>query len=480
MQSMTLAELDRQATSIAWHLKNIGLNPGDHIGILTKNSIEWVLLDLASIKLGTIISGFEVGRYDPIHVVQRYDLKLLLCDQPDLKIPKIISPETVRKWAENVDDKKIKDIDIYDEYQLSDVVAIKFTSGSTGEPKGLGASVGSINDSIMAVQEMFQHRDTDNILIFLPLSLLQQRYWVYSALVYGHNVTIATLDSIFFIVHAVMPTVIMGVPAFFDSVKRQLEILSKNSNQSLVERCNAIQSLLGGHIRYLWTGSAPCNRATLDYFNDAGIPLFEGYGMNETCIVSKNYPGAHRIGSVGKVLPNKTVRFDDKGILIVGSRNPVNTRYSWSLPEDNERMFLQTGEVFTGDLGYLDEDNYLYIIGRSDDVIALNNGRKVHVSAIEERFKSYADIHECVIYGAGKPFLTALISPADNTVDKELIHNYVKMVNDMLPEENRIKGLVVAQEKFSIENNLLTSQFKPKRKEIYAYFLANIEEIYGK
>lgn len=478
IQSMTLAELNRQATTLAVHLQALGLRRGDRVGVMAKNVIEWVLLDLATIKLGGVLAGFESNRYDAGTLLERYGLKLLLLDQPALPDPRIVDATTIRAWAES-SDRQATDVALHTGYAATDIAAIKFTSGSMGEPKGLEATVGSIDDSISAVQNMFRHGDSDNILVFLPLSLLQQRYWIYSALVYGHDVSLTTLDYLFPLAQSVHPTVVMGVPGFFDAMRTQIEKMSLQPIVHLPERRDAIQSLLGERIRYLWTGSAPCSRATLDYFNDCGVPLFEGYGMNETCIVSKNYPGAHRIGSAGKVLPNKRVRFDDDGTLIVGSRHPVNTHYSWCAPGENEHMFLPGGEVRTGDLAHLDAEGYLYIHGRADDVVALGNGRNINVRPIEESIKLHAGVHECILYGNGKSYLTALVSPAADGADQASIQAHIRSINQTLPAEHQIRGLVMAPESFSIENNLLTSQFKPKRKAIFSRFATEIEHVYG-
>ncbi|MET3134820.1 long-chain acyl-CoA synthetase [Oxalobacteraceae bacterium GrIS 1.11] len=475
VQSMSLLELNRQATVLALNLFQRGVRRGDRIGVLAKNCIEWVLLDLATIKLGGVLAGFEVGRYAPDILLDKYALKLLLVDENPQANLKMVDTATLRIWAE--DDASVS-LPLHDGYQESDIAAIKFTSGSTGDPKGLEATVGSINDSISAVQEMFQHGVSDNIMVFLPLSLLQQRYWIYSALVFGHDVSLTTLNYVFPLAQSVCPTVIMGVPGFFDAVRTQIDRMNKLPAEALEGRREAILSLLGGKIRYLWTGSAPCSRLTLDFFNDCGIALFEGYGMNETCIVTKNYPNAHRRGSVGKVLPNKRVRFDENGMLIVGSRHPVNTHYSWCASGDNEKMFLPSGEVQTGDLGYLDADGYLYILGRADDVVALSTGRNITVRPIEECIKAHAGVHDCVLYGSGKSFLTAVVSPATADVDRASIELHILSLNQTLPSENQIRGVMISPESFSIENNLLTSQFKPKRKEIFSRFAIEIENIY--
>jgi long-subunit acyl-CoA synthetase (AMP-forming) len=477
IQSMPLAELDRQGSMVASHLHDLGIGQGDRVGVMAANCVEWVLLDLALLKLGAVVAGFDAGRFEASATIERYGLQRMFVEHATEGDPRVLGMETVREWASSTQPQTLT-ASTHAGYQSDDICAIKFTSGSTGAPKGMEVTVGGINDSLSSVQEMFRHGHGDNILVFLRLAQLQQRYWIYSALVFGHDITIVSLDDALPVAQAVHPTVVMGVPGFFDDVKRQLEKTADFGSDDHVGRSQAIQALFGGRIRYLWTGSAPASRATLDFYNDCGVPLYQGYGLNETCIVAKNCPEANRIGSVGRVLPNQTVRFDAQGMLIVGSRHPIIKRYTWCAPGDNERMFLPSGEVITHDLGYLDEDNYLYILGRVDDIIVLGTGRNVLVGPIEERLKDHPGVHECVLYGNGKPFLTALVSPASDAVDKASIESHLHATNATLFPEQQIRGLVIATERFSIDNGLLTSQFKPIRKEIYARLASEIEAVY--
>jgi long-chain acyl-CoA synthetase len=280
------------------------------------------------------------------------------------------------------------------------------------------------------------------------------------------------------VVQRVGPTVIIGVPGFFDVVKSQVENAVGYDPNDVHARGATLQNRLGGRIRYLWTGSAPASRDLLDFYNGCGVSLYEGYGLNETCIVTKNHPGAFRIGSVGKPLPNKTVEFDADGIVIVAGNNPVNKHYSWCAPGDNEKMFLPDGRVKTHDLGYFDEDGYLYILGRADDIITLSSGRNVLVRPLEERLKEHPEVHECILCGTGKPFLTVLVSPGVPAVNLMGLKHHVEDINRTTLPEQQIKGLVVASERFSIENDLLTSQFKPKRRDIQSLYAREIEAQY--
>lgn len=476
IQKMSLAELDRQSVSVAMHLKELGVRSGDRVGIAGKNCLEWVLLDRAVLKLGGVTCGFDVGRFISSTAIERYGLKVMFVEEVTENDPRIIGFDVARQWASKM---RTSPVPLHEGYKPDDVCAIKFTSGSTGPAKGMEAFVGGINDSLTDVQEMFEHGNDDNILVFLRLAQLQQRYWIYSAMAFHHDISITTLDHVFPMAQAVHPTVIMGVPGFFEDLKRQLEAEASYAPDDLASRGKAVQAKLGGRIRYLWTGSAPASRATLDYYFACGVPLYQGYGLNETCIIAKNCPKANRIGSVGKVLSNKTLRIDSQGMLMVASRNPIIKGYKWCKPEDNEKLFMPSGEIKTYDLGYLDEDGYLFIQGRIDDLIVLGTGRNVLAPPLEERIKLHPDVHECVLYGTGRPFVTALISPASASVDRAALQKHIDSINETLFPEQQIRGMVISPTPFSMENGLLTSQYKPIRREIYRSLEAEIEEVYA-
>jgi long-subunit acyl-CoA synthetase (AMP-forming) len=471
IESLTLAELDRRAVNVARHLHGLGVRARDRIGIMAGNRIEWVLLDLAVIKLGAVTAGFEPGRFDADGAVAEYGLRLLFTDRPTGR-DEVRDIGAVRGWVDGPDTPP----PAHPGYDPADILAIKFTSGSTGVPKGLEATVGSVNDSIIEVQRMFAHGDGDNILVFLRLALLQQRYWIYSALVHGHDVTVADIADALPLARETSPTVVMGVPGFYEDLRARLE--GSGPLAGPTERRTAIQGALGGRIRYLWTGSAPASPGVLEFFNGCGVPLFEGYGLNETCIVAKNHPAAFRLGSVGRVLPNKTVRFDRDGILIVGSRHPVNCRYTWCAPGASEQVFLPTGEVRTNDLGHVDADGFLYIHGRADDILTLSSGRNIAVRLVEERLREHPEIHECVLYGTGREYVSAVVSPAGPGPDRDRLVRFVADLNDGLLSEQRIHAVVVAAEPFTIDNGLLTSQYKPKRAEIHRRYTAVLDAVY--
>ncbi|MFG2000950.1 AMP-binding protein [Spirillospora sp. NPDC048911] len=461
-ETIDLPDLYEQAGRLASHLRSQGVGRGDRIGVLAANSLEWVLLDLAALRLGAVTAGFEPGKFEEsTELLARYDLKLLFTDR---------SAKEIRHRAETEPEPAPPP----HHYEPTDVTTLKFTSGSTGRPKGLAASVGSIDSSLRAVQEMFQHGPDDDLFVFLPLSLLQQRYWIYSALRYGHDVTVSTYEAAFLAMRQTRPTVVMGVPGFYESAKKHIEARSAASGRPLDHEA---RRLFGDRIRYLWTGSAPASAAMLRFFTTAGLPIYEGYGLNETCIVSKNHPGAHREGSVGRVLPGKHVLIDpETNAVSVRADFPVNTRYAYAQPGESERMFAPDGTVRTGDVGHIDDDGFLFIHGRADDTIVLDNGKKIVVRPIEEAMKTSPAIAECVIFCPGQTTLVAVVSPSCEPPDHEAIAAHLARTNATLERDERIHKVVVASPPFSIEGDTLTSQFKPKRSRILALHRAEIHD----
>jgi long-chain acyl-CoA synthetase len=482
--SLALSELDERAFAVARYLDSEGLKPGDHIGIISRNCLEWIVLDLAAIKLKVVTAGFEAGRFQASReLMDAFGLKMIFSDAAG-DAPGIRNIGYLKNVPSADAKRDIPSVT----YNPGETTTIKFTSGSTGKPKGLAATVASIDASLEAVQQIFAHGPTDKILVFLPLSLLQQRYWIYSALCHGHDIVVSTYELVFHALQREHPTVVMGVPGFFDVVKRKIETTAReeepnpdkmpdDARAALYQHC--AKRVIGTRIRYLWTGSAPASLSTLAFFKACGLPIYEGYGMNETCIVTKNHPGAARLGSVGKPVAGKSVYIDDDGVVIVRSRHPVNTRYTFCEPGESEKIFLPNGDVRTGDLGYVDDDGYLYISGRADDVVVLDNGKNVLVRPIEEEVKKSAAVGECVLFGSGRPYLVAVICASGEPPDVTAIAEHIEEVNKRHAAEQRIGGYMLAPERFSIENGFLTSQYKPKRKEIFARLEEQMRRLYG-
>lgn len=469
------AELLQRSRRLARYLREQGIGPGMRVGVLAANSEEWVLLDLACIALGATVASLDakMNLLEP-GVLDKFDLRALYTDDGQYAHLSIYRPiADVRDAVE-----RSTPVANAVRHVPRDAICLKFTSGSTGRPKGLLATVGSINSSLAEVQRMFHHAPGDNILVFMPLSLLQQRYWIYSALCFGHETTVCPYEAVFQTLAAARPTVIMGVPGFYQDLEvlvkaRARRAATQNGTGALPA---AFASVTGGRLRYLWTGSAPCPKRVVDFFSDCGVPLFNGYGLNETCIVSKNYFGANRPGSVGKVLHNKHVFFDERGQILVQSRYPVSDRYEISFHSSDNDLFVSADTVATGDTGYLDEDGYLYINGRIKDLLVLSNGRSIQPGEIERTFARYEEIDFALACGNDRPYVSALICP-HNGADVDRI---VQEVNRELADGTQVLRYSVLPAIDRSDRRLFTSQMKPIRNNFYQRYGDLIDAMYRK
>lgn len=489
VDTVPLSKVAAMAHCVANRLAQLNVSTGDRVGISAHNSLEALVLDLAVGLRRAVTAGVEAGqkRVDPAEAFDRLGLALFFVEDTVPSRPSILPIRLVSEWiaevGETADTSWPKPEDAF---SPDDTFAIKFTSGSTGPPKGLEATAGSVVASLVAVQEMFAHGARDNILVFLPQNILQQRYWVYSAFIYGHDISLVHVSSVAdakrigWMAQRVRPTVIMGVPSFYDALMKQLRLASPVPDIDDTQKRGAlIQECLGGRIRYLWTGSAPISRQTLEFFNLANVPLYEGYGLNETCIVTKNHPTAFKLGSAGKVLPHKTVRFDENGVIIVGGLHPVNTGYTWCGPEDNAKMFLNGGEVYTHDIGYLDADGFLFIQGRKDDILVLTTGFNILPTPIETRLSEHPAIRHVVLFGHQQEFLSAVVDFDRSTATEAEIMEHTQQINLTLLPEQRVRIVVVARDEFTLENGSLGNQGKPVRRVIAASHDADLKAIYA-
>ncbi|WP_321505860.1 AMP-binding protein [Breoghania sp.] len=477
-QVVALSRLQTMVENVAAWLLERGLKRGDRVGILALNCLEYILLDLAALRLGIVTAAFDpVAFSDRSDLVTNYDLAVLFVGKGhagrEAEPNRVLPIEQVPKLDER---NRQTELPSFRAYAPSDVCTIKFTSGSTGQAKGLGATTGSINQSIQATQALFAHGGSDRLLVVLPLSLLQQRYWIYSAIVFEHDVIVTDSRLVIETIQTYKPTVIMGIPALFDTLKEYVELSCSGDGTDASLRETA-RDFFGPDIRYLWTGSAAARPDTLQFFEETcGVPIFEGYGLNETCIVTKNHPGAHKRGSVGKPLDGVKVTVSPDGIIHVRREHPVNTRYLYAAPGASEKIFQEDGSVITGDLGHLDDDGYLYIKGRADDLIVLTNGKTLTVRSIEETLLRLPEVRQAMVIGTGFPALGALVCPAPGHEPAQVKAAIRQATRDLKPEPLALT--IIVEDGFTMEAGLLTSQGKLKRSAILKHYADDITQAY--
>jgi len=459
-------------------LSNLGVQPRDHVGIIGSNSYEWVVADFTCIAMGLISVPLDpTVNHDMKENFEEFSLKILISEYPE-DYPNV-NVLDIRAFHDSELDCSTYQFTPY-KYNPDDELTFKFTSGSTQRPKSILAKKKSVDAALTYVQDIFHHNKDDKIMVFLPMQTYQQRYWPYSAIIFDHDVIVIPKSYVFNSIKVDRPTVIMGVPYFYEHLhKIYLEEESNQPDLSSTQKRALFHNLLGGNIRYLWTGSAPIGMETLKFYQDMDIPLFQGYGMNEVCIVSKNNFEHNKVGSAGKLLPGKIIKFDEDNQILIKSEYEVNTTYNNALPEDNEKTFLKDGYVATGDLGYIDDEGYLFINGRSKELIIFSNAQKCHPIPIEKTVENTTKIKHCVVYGNDKSYLVALIIPTSPEVTENEVNDILQSVNEKLLPKERIYKFHIERSSFSQENGLLTSSNKIKRAKIYDVFKDKFEALYS-
>lgn len=481
---------------IGLRLKGESFNNTTTLGILAKNSFEWVVADLACIWCG--IKLFPLQKAEDIEFYSGISLpfKAVLVDddyiENKLRIEDLgVRYISIQNLIASVDKPPLKEEldDVQPHYYKDkEVFSYKVTSGSTGIPKVIGQTVESVENSIQGVQDLFNHSVDDRLLVYLPLSLLQQRFWVYSAITYKFTVIIIPAHFFFIAIKQEKPTVIMGVPYIFELIREQFAntlksnpILQSEYDDFLSTNLNGdkifypFKEYLGCNIKYLWTGSAPIASDTVAFFCSLGVPLYQGYGMNETCIASKCFPANNKIGSVGKAFPNVHILIDDESQVLVKSEFPVCANYTVCAEEDKQ-TFRKDGYIATGDIGYMDKDGYLYIEGRLKEMIVLSNSKKVYPSGIETSLRMNSEIRHCILYGDGRPYLVALIIPSSANVKEEQIKEIIHQHNSQARQENKIYRFCI---RFDDLTDAITNQNKILRNKVYQRYAADLENLYN-
>lgn len=417
-----------------------------------------------------------------------------------------------------------------------DLATIIYTSGTTGEPKGVMLTHANFVSNVTSISHGLPISATDIALSVLPLSHIFERTGFYIFCYSGVSVYYtASFDQVAENLREVRPTVMTAVPRLFEKVyhkivkkglsekgwKRRVFERSLHVGQKYAEakdkrkfvgpalsmQQKVANSLVfskwregvGGRLRYFVSGGAPLSPALSYAFLAAGIPILQGYGATETCIVSANRPDNNRVGSVGLPFAGIEVKIADDGEILL--RGPNVMRGYYGHPEETSSV-LQ-GEWFaTGDVGHVDKEGHLYITDRKKDLFKLSNGKYVAPQQIESLIKQSEFVSQVVVVGAGRKQPVALIVPEWEAVRQALTEAGEQFSNDReslakLPaaikivqtdvasltregaDYERIRRVALLPDEFTIDRGELTPTLKVKRRVIDEKFGEVIAELYS-
>ncbi len=412
-----------------------------------------------------------------------------------------------------------------------DLATIVYTSGTTGTSKGAMLTHGNIASNVSFSLGGFDVQPGDLSVSFLPLCHITARHLDF-AMMY-HGVTLAYcpfLDRLPVTLLEVRPTTFVAVPRVYEKIYAQTELKAKGFPKAAIfdwalrvggrhkpeilagksptspgwKLANKlvfskIREGLGGRVRTFISGGAPLGRELAEWYATVGVRIHEGYGLTETSpVIAVNTPVNHRIGTVGKILPNIEVRIAEDGEILV--RGPSIFKGYWNRPEETKAA-VENGWFKTGDIGQIDADGYLSVTDRKKDLIKTSGGKFVAPQPIENALKLNPFIAVPAIIGDKRKFAAVMISPnfarleewarengiafssradlVSNPKVQALYEAAVENVNQSLARFEKLKRVIVVADEFSPDNGILTPTLKLRRRVVEDRYRQQIDELYA-
>jgi Long-chain acyl-CoA synthetases (AMP-forming) len=490
-------ELFADVTRFEGNLRAAGIRPRMCVGLLAENSYEWIVCELALLRINCVSVCFspdEFASYSLAKLVEKYGLQLLFVSPKELQRHNE-QHDAVVKLTVNGEGIPVR----FDRKECSldaDVFTLVFSSGTSGVLKCLMITKSGTEELIDGFGELYKFKPDDAILMFLPLSIFQQRWMLYTAIWYGFDLHLTDAPRVFKALKEMKPTIIGAPPLLYELFERRFQSLPprKRGLLSAVGRLvsfvpfEALRSTLarrifaqfhealGGRVRLMLTGAAPTRRSTLECFARLGLPLYEGYGLTETGYISINLPGRNRVGSVGKLVGRGRVSIASDGEIIFASDHPLSCGYFSGDQQEQRKTFLDGKRIATGDIGHFDKDGYLYLTGRKKEIIVTQGGYKVHPESLEKEIEYAPAVMRAVIFGGGElAGLAALVSlQARDEAAEKRVQIMVDRLNKQLPTQTRIGRLIFTTKEFTTENGFLNRNLKVDRRAVFAAYRSEL------
>jgi long-chain acyl-CoA synthetase len=561
-EAIASEEFLRRVAGLSTAFVELGVKPGDRVGLFSANRPEWHTADFAINGSGAVTVPVYFNESPDrmtyilkhcgarvVFAVGAAQLRKLLNVRKELpELEQILVadagpdvPTECLRYETLIASATATDVSSYRlraaQVLPGQLASLIYTSGTTGEPKGVMLTHNNFCSNVYDVGHDFRLNPAEDVaLSFLPLAHVYGRMLDYIYIFQGAALAyVESVDAVAQALAEVHPTITAAVPRFFEKIyARLVEQGSKNTAvkkmlfdwaMNVAQRATPwratrapaslflkaqwkladklvykkIRMGMGGCVRLISSGGAPLSKDLAEFFWTVGIPIYQGYGLTETSpIVSSNYP-ENRMGSSGKPIASVQVRIADDGEVLV--KGPCVMQGYYKNPEATREVLTEDGWFSTGDIGYLDKDNYLFITDRKKDLIKTAAGKFVAPQPIENALKTSPYILNAMVVGDKRKFIAALIVPNAATVAARaadqgikfashaelaahpwvhaLIDSEVKRLTVHLAQYETIKRFALLPEDFTFDNGSLTFTLKLKRRVVEQQYASVIESLYA-
>ncbi|WP_413283863.1 AMP-binding protein [Vibrio sp. MA40-2] len=492
----TYSQVATIAGKLVTALRKQGLKPGDKIALISKNCAEWFITDLA-LMMGDFISVpiFPTAGADTIEFcLQHSESKAAFIGKLDdasavekalqshPQLTTISLPyESAAKCQLTYEDllqnsTPTKERPVHSDDKLMSIV---YTSGTSGTPKGAMLTYGAFSWSAQRLVEHLDINQEDRAFSYLPLAHITERVYIFGSSIAG-GVQVAfpeSLDTFIDDVKMHRPTLFISVPRLWALFQQRIQDKMPQKKLNFLLKIPFINSLVKKKIieglglneaRILGCGSAPVSPALLNWYHSIGINITEAWGMTESFAYSTlNYPfKADKIGTVGNCAPGVKLKIASDEEIMVHSQGMFSGYYKNQSATDES--FDEQGWLHTGDIGSIDNEGYLTIQGRKKDTFKTAKGKFVAPVPIEKKLYEYSRIEMMCLVGLGMPAPILLAVPHqfpnfDKQRYQKRLERVIATINQELESHEKIKGVLMIKEPWSIENTILTPTLKIKR-----------------
>jgi len=498
-------------------LASKSLGKGDRVALLAPNSIDWVAIDLAIMAEGLIVVPLYSRQAAPELVTMMKDCSpsIIVCGDA------VLRDEVVANWPEAPPQFLFDEV-FKQNAPLSpvappaahfdnDPVAIIYTSGTSGEAKGVILNSGNIGHMLgctsARLDQLMQGKGgQDNVFHYLPFCFAGSWIMLLTCLLRQSQLTINTdLTKLAEQMRGAAPHYFLNVPQLLERMRKAVdeqlwkagglpvaiythaksaymrarEGKKKLSDSIWLGLANAIifpairKKMIGANLKALICGSAPLNVETQLFFMLIGVPVLQVYGLTETtAICTMDLPGSFEPGRVGPAIAGVEMKLSENQEILV--RGPNIFPGYWNRPQETQNV-LRDGWFHSGDQGEVNADGNWKITGRIKNLIILGSGHNIAPEGIEEEIASRLPGAQVVLMGNGRSYLSAVIT---GNVNPEQVQSALDAVNASLPHYKQVRAFRTSAEPFTIDNGLLTANGKLKRDLIAQRFRREIEQMY--